>query len=609
MSKADVLLQSAMTFREASRRTMPVETTFRDSQGAVRTWIDVVLHEANVSMSDPLDARPECPYLHPVDIDTADPGIVSDRDSLAIRRTSASSVPRIHYHTVTSLPTVSETAGGEGEWDYVPTKTFSVSERVATTKAQKSNEKQIARAERMSATVARNEEKKAAKREERANETAEERETRLQAQREKREARMRAKEEKESEAPSSPPPPPPPATERKRTTTAVSIEADASFRSIVAPVPKRQRGDEKYFDHPLPNHRLLQGLHRAAPNDRLVPALLHGDACDTIEIIQGPPGTGKTCELVRRMREVSGRIFACAFTNVGAANLYERCVRMGLGSECALMIPPDRIPPGVAVMSNDRSRRILCGTVSSRCGPYLNDLSFSAIFLDEAAQCMEAAVWTLLRKEVELLVMAGDVHQLPAMCSDEGRGLAHNRSLMERMVNNGYDNTVSLTVQNRMAPELMALPNRLVYEDRLTCGPYAPKKGVVEVHHILDSAEETCGTSIRNPGEVDAALNIPDLPADAIFLCPYAAQCRLFLSKGTSRPVHTIDSFQGREADTVVLSMVRDGSAGLGFWSDIRRVNVALTRARTRLIILASNVERGWPAGILRDTLLSCSRS
>ena len=124
------------------------------------------------------------------------------------------------------------------------------------------------------------------------------------------------------------------------------------------------------------------------------------------------------------------------------------------------------------------------------------------------------------------------------------------------------------------------------------------------MYHI-DSAEEASGTSFRNSGEVDAALNIPDLPPDAVFLCPYTAQCRLFLSKGTSRPVHTIDSFQGREADTIVLSMVRDGSTGLGFWSDIRRVNVALTRARTRLIILASNVERGWPNGVLRDVLLT----
>lgn len=602
--KANVLLQSAMTFREASRRDMPVSTTFNDSQEAVRTWIDVVLHEAHVAMSEPLEARPECPYLHPVDIDTSDPGIVSDKESFTIQRVDAGSVPRIHYHNVTFLPTTDVLT--EGEEEDAPQKTFSVSERVANTKAQKKNDKQIARAERMSATVARNEEKKREKREERANESPEERVSRLQAQREKREERKRMKEETEAAATDNvdEPSPPAPPSKQNQGKRGMSIDADVSCRSIVKNAPKRHRGEEKYFDHPLPNHRLLQGLQNSVPNEGLLPALLHGTSSDALEIIQGPPGTGKTTELVSRMNMVEGRIFACAFTNVGAANLYERCVRMGLGSQCALVIPTDRVPPGVAVMSNDRSRRILCGTVSSRCGPLLNDTRFHSVFLDEAAQCMEAAVWTLLRGEVHRLVMAGDVHQLPAMCSEEGRGLAHNRSLMERLVNHGYKNTVSLTVQNRMAPEIMSLCNRLVYENRLTCGPHAPKKGVVQVYHI-DSAEESVGTSFRNSGEVDAALNIPDLPSDAVFLCPYTAQCRLFLSKGTARPVHTIDSFQGREADTIVLSMVRDGSTGLGFWSDIRRVNVALTRARTRLIVLASNVERGWPNGVLRDVLLT----
>ena len=96
--------------------------------------------------------------------------------------------------------------------------------------------------------------------------------------------------------------------------------------------------------------------------------------------------------------------------------------------------------------------------------------------------------------------------------------------------------------------------------------------------------------------EVDVAVDIlRDAEEHAVFLCPYVSQCKLFLSRGTSRPVHTIDSFQGREAETVVLSMVRDGTTGsLGFWSDLRRVCVALTRARTRLVILASNVD-AWP--------------
>jgi superfamily I DNA and/or RNA helicase len=176
---------------------------------------------------------------------------------------------------------------------------------------------------------------------------------------------------------------------------------------------------------------------------------------------------------------------------------------------------------------------------------------------------------------------------------------------MERLMANGYDNTVTLTVQNRMAPEIMELANRLVYQGRLTCGPHAPPGGRVEIRRLPEGREEAIGTSYRNNVEVDAALSVQDLAdeEDVVFLCPYVAQCRLFLSKGTSRPVHTVDSFQGREADVVILSMVRDGTSGVGFWSDIRRVNVALTRARRRLIVLVSNLETGWPSGTLRDIM------
>ena len=83
-----------------------------------------------------------------------------------------------------------------------------------------------------------------------------------------------------------------------------------------------------------------------------------------------------------------------------------------------------------------------------------------------------------------------------------------------------------------------------------------------------------------------------------MLIAPYTAQCRLLLAQGTGREVHTVDSFQGREADGVVLCIVRDGShkgAPLGFWQDARRLVVALTRARVRLVVVASGVD-AWPA-------------
>ena len=91
-----------------------------------------------------------------------------------------------------------------------------------------------------------------------------------------------------------------------------------------------------------------------------------------------------------------------------------------------------------------------------------------------------------------------------------------------------------------------------------------------------------------------------------MIITPYAAQVQLILSHRSGKEVHTVDSFQGREARVVVLSIVRDGSKGLGFWADARRLTVALTRARTRLIIIATGAGR-WPPGPLRDLVLARS--
>ena len=79
-----------------------------------------------------------------------------------------------------------------------------------------------------------------------------------------------------------------------------------------------------------------------------------------------------------------------------------------------------------------------------------------------------------------------------------------------------------------------------------------------------------------------------------VVITPYAAQVQLLLSRKAGVEVHTVDSFQGREADVVVLSVVRDGSGGPGFWQDARRWTVALTRARRKLVVVATGVDR-WP--------------
>jgi hypothetical protein len=373
----------------------------------------------------------------------------------------------------------------------------------------------------------------------------------------------------------------------------------------VPKAPRRRKKGEpsRFFAHPLPHHRHLQALQDCAPHADLLPALLRGEACDALEVVQGPPGTGKTRALVARV-PAEGRALLCAPTNVGAANLYRRCVAAGLGDECALALAPERVPPGTAVLSADPSRRIVCATVSARAGPALHAQRFEAVLLDEAAQCVEAWTWTLLRPEVALLVLAGDVRQLPGRASDTGLALRHERSLMERLVADlQYDNVVTLTEQNRMAPVLLRFPNAAFYDSALTTGPHAPAEGTLEWVVLDEGGEEALGTSWCNRAEAAAVARVAAAAAspsdaaagenDVVLLAPYTAQCRLLLAQKTGREVHTIDSFQGREADTIVLSLVRSGG-DLGFWNDARRLTVALTRARRRLVLVATTPDR-WP--------------
>ena len=136
------------------------------------------------------------------------------------------------------------------------------------------------------------------------------------------------------------------------------------------------------------------------------------------------------------------------------------------------------------------------------------------------------------------------------------------------------------------------------YGGRLTTGEHAPSLGRIEVRVIPEGKEVSHSTSFLNREEARVAAEMAHEDVSSVMLSPYVAQCSLLLSYGTKREVHTIDSMQGREADTIVLSTVRDGSGGLGFWQDERRLVVALSRARRRLVIVCSNPD-AWPDSAL----------
>ena len=177
---------------------------------------------------------------------------------------------------------------------------------------------------------------------------------------------------------------------------------------------------------------------------------------------------------------------------------------------------------------------------------------------------------------------------------------------MERLVNDlKYEYVTQLTVQNRMAPEIVNIPNAMFYNGALTCGPHAPLTGNVEMHIVEHGTETFENSSYSNVAEVEYIAKLSQQFPDAVIIAPYTEQCRLLL-RACRREIHTLDSFQGREADVIILSVVRDGRSGsMGFWEDERRVVVAFTRARQSFSSLQATCRRGQP--ILLSPNVACS--
>ncbi len=256
------------------------------------------------------------------------------------------------------------------------------------------------------------------------------------------------------------------------------------------------------------------------------------------------------------------------------------------------------------------------------CGDsLLSDRRFDLVVLDEAAQALEAASWMplLLGRRA---VLAGDHCQLPPTVHSEAAakaGLA--TTLFERLAGSTIGPAVTrmLTTQYRMHDSIQGWSNATFYEGRLRAadsvrGHRLPDlDGVLETEAtappllFLDTAgcghEESEGDddgSRDNPGEaavvakhVGLLLEAGVQPAQIAVVTPYAAQVRLLrerLAGVAGLEIGTVDGLQGREKEAVVLSLVRSNERGeVGFLADLRRLNVAVTRARRQLCVIADS--------------------
>lgn len=606
-SRTDRLLCCAVAYCQADIEPSALGEVSSDVEGHIGKMMNVLWFEAKESMSKPIDV-PSDPYLHAVDIDSSEPGIVSSKGKLDIYRRKLP-IPKVGYRHRTPAPK-------RKFENSLPSQTLQEAIEAAEKqerKLQKQVEKKAARELKSEKSSLEKIEKRENEKKKRQEETPEERQARLEENREKRRLNKERKEEERrlqqlsshsteqgesNETEESSPTSPPEEEQSLQDGQNISLnvqelleaesEADVSAHAILPPRIKAKTHKTKFFPSPVPYDRHLAALEAAWPAEHVKNAFLEYKTDERIQVIQGPPGTGKTTELLRRLDNFpTQRILLCAATNVGAANLYTRAINMGY--HCSLLMPMSRIPGGTPIASQDPDARIVCSTISGRAGPVLDCQDFSVLLVDEAAQCMEAWFWGLIRPEVQHIIMVGDTEQLPALVSETGQSLGYDQSLMERLVKHDYP-VHQLITQRRMHPEIAKFPNDCFYQGRLSTD-YKPDPAILAPPYHVYEVQGTCkevGTSFVNKDEIDVcvkkALEYRSMTDDVVILCPYQAQARQMLSAGSGIPIHTIDSFQGREADVVVLSVVRTDKPG--FWSDKRRLCVALTRAKHCLCIV-----------------------
>lgn len=366
----------------------------------------------------------------------------------------------------------------------------------------------------------------------------------------------------------------------------------------------------KLYSSPVPYEGHIDALNKMQIPTQFKDCILKskstGPDDDKLELFHGPPGTGKTWTLMNKLvnhlktMPRNHRVFVCAPSNQGVLNMYYRAKSMNITG--ALHMNEEKIPEEIQQEERDTwntaKQRVVFGTVSSR---RKLRTKFKTIIIDEACQSPESWTLGLLRAEVEYFWMAGDPLQLPALVSMEGIRLNYGKSTMERLMEQGYPSKL-LSVQRRMHPLIVEFPNKQFYNKTLST-EYTPTTDVslltlqnnqpVQIINI-NGLEEKAGTSTFNKFEAHIAkkklLDIIDNNITSIaVILPYQAQVDYIASilpdKSFTKYLFTVDSFQGREADVVILSTVRCGRS-MGFWNDQRRLNVALTRAKHLMVII-----------------------
>ncbi|MBD5184327.1 MAG: AAA family ATPase [Bacteroidales bacterium] len=414
-----------------------------------------------------------------------------------------------------------------------------------------------------------------------------------------------------------------------------------------------------------------------------------------VAIVHGPPGTGKTTTLVEAINETLRResqVLVCAQSNMAVDWISEKLVDRGVHvlrignparvNDKMLSFTYERRfedhPDYPSLWSIRKSIRELQGakrkgtdqwhqkmdrlrgrateleirinndlfntahviacTLTGSANRILSGMKFSTLFIDEAAQALEAACLIPMRRAGRV-VLAGDHCQLPPTVKCfEAMKQGLGRSLMERLVENHPEAVTLLTTQYRMNEEIMKFSSDWFYGGEMVAAEDAKHRGILdfdtpiewidtaemisEIAEIADENEDLrayrealSGNSFGRINKEEAQLTLLTLQnyitkigkqrflderLDIGLISPYRAQVKylrqllnrlsFFKPFRNSISVNTVDGFQGQERDIIIISLVRSNEEGdIGFLRDLRRMNVAMTRARMKLIIVGDS--------------------
>lgn len=400
-----------------------------------------------------------------------------------------------------------------------------------------------------------------------------------------------------------------------------------------------------------------------------------------VSIVHGPPGTGKTTTLVEAIYETLHRenqVIVCAQSNTAVDCISEKLVDRGINvlrignptriNDKMLSFTYERrfeshpdypelwsIRKAVRdIQSNMRKKsreerdtirnrlsrlkfratelevkidtelfdeaRVVACTLVGSANRIMMNRHFTTLFIDEAAQALEAACWIAIGK-ADRVILAGDHHQLPPTikCIEaEREGLG--RTLMQKIAHAKPETVSLLKIQYRMHEDIMRFSSQWFYHNELESAPEVSGRGILRLDTPIvwfdtsecDFTENTREETMSRVNRQEAELLVEQLRSyiqkiskervleeniDFGLISPYKAQVqyirKLIKQDAFFKPlrrlitVHTVDGFQGQERDVILISLVRANEDGkIGFLNDLRRMNVAITRARMKLMIL-----------------------